>query len=131
MSLTQEEFLVGMSVLAGLAGIFLAWRMYGRGRNLAGEDAFVERMPRLHRLLANKYYVDEIYDAIIVRPVAWLARMCWKVVDTIFINGSVHVGAFVVELTGDLGRFSTTGNVRNYALYFFVALVAIFCWLVF
>ena len=57
--------------------------------------------------------------------------MCWKVVDTILINGSVHVGAFLAELTGDVGRFTTTGNVRNYALYFFAALVLLFCWMVF
>jgi NADH-quinone oxidoreductase subunit L len=129
--LGQEAFLVGTSVAIGLLGIFLAWRLYGRGRNLEGEEAFVARVPRLHRTLENKYYVDELYDAVVVRPIAWLARMCWKVIDTIFINGSVHVGAFVVELTGDLARFTTTGNVRNYALYFFTALIALFCWLVF
>ena len=52
-------------------------------------------------------------------------------IDTIFINGTVHVGAFLVELTGDLGRFTTTGNVRNYSLYFFTAVIVLFCWLVF
>ena len=129
--LALEAFLVGASVLVGLLGIFLAWRLYGRGRDLEGEEALVAAAPRLHRTLQNKYYVDELYDAIVVRPLAWLARMCWKVIDTIFINGSVHVGAFLVELTGDLGRFTTTGNVRNYALYFFTALIAFFVWLVF
>jgi NADH-quinone oxidoreductase subunit L len=126
-----EAFLVGMSVLAGLLGIFLAWRLYGRNRNLAAEDTFAARMPAVQRTLANKYWVDEIYDATVVRPLGWLARMSWKVVDTILINGSVHVGAFLVELTGDLGRFTTTGNVRNYALYFFAGLILLFCWMVF
>ncbi|HEV8629593.1 MAG TPA: NADH-quinone oxidoreductase subunit L [Thermoanaerobaculia bacterium] len=130
-SLTTEALLVGASVLAGLLGIFLAWRLYGRQRNLAGEDAFVARFPTLHRVLANKYYVDELYDALVIRPIAWLARMCWKVIDTILINGAVHVGAFVVELTGDLVRFTTTGNVRNYLLYFFAAVLILFCWMVF
>jgi NADH-quinone oxidoreductase subunit L len=128
---TLELLLVGASILVAGLGILAAWLLYGRGRNLEGEEALVRRVPRLHRVLANKYYVDELYDSIVVRPLAWLARMCWKVVDTIFINGSVHVGAFVVELTGDLARFTTTGNVRNYALYFFAALVALFCWMVF
>jgi len=126
-----EAFLVGASVLVGLVGIFAAWRLYGRGRDLAGEEALVAAAPRLHRVLENKYYVDELYDAIVVKPLAWLARMCWKVIDTIFINGTVHVGAFLVELTGDLGRFTTTGNVRNYSLYFFTAVIVLFCWLVF
>jgi NADH-quinone oxidoreductase subunit L len=126
-----EAFLVGASVLVGLLGIFAAWRLYGRGRDLEGEEALVAAAPRLHRTLENKYYVDELYDTAVVKPLAWLARMCWKVIDTIFINGTVHVGAFLVELTGDLGRLTTTGNVRNYALYFFTALIALFCWLVF
>jgi NADH-quinone oxidoreductase subunit L len=126
-----EAFLVGASVAVGLLGIFVAWRLYGRGRNLEGEDTFIARFPAVHRVLANKYYVDELYDAVVVRPIAWLARMCFRVVDTIFINGTVHVGAFVTELLGDLGRFTTTGNVRNYALYFFTAVIVLFCWLVF
>src|SRR5207248_10703491 len=105
--------------------------LYGRGRNLQAEDAFAVRFPALQRVLVNKYYVDELYDTVVVRPLAWLARMCWKVIDTILINGAVHVGAFVVELTGDLGRFTTTGNVRNYALYFFAAMLIFFCWMVF
>ncbi len=52
----------------------------------------------------------------IVGPIFRFATFCWRVVDelvidTIFVNGS----AFAVELTGDLLRFTTTGNVRNYA----------------
>jgi NADH-quinone oxidoreductase subunit L len=129
--LSLEAFLVGMSVLAGLLGIFMAWRLYGRGRELAAEDGFAAKLPAVQRTLANKYWVDELYDRIVVRPLDWVARMSWKVIDTILINGTVHVGAFLVELTGDLGRFTTTGNVRNYALYFFAGLIALFCWMVF
>jgi NADH-quinone oxidoreductase subunit L len=126
-----EAFLVGASVLAGLLGILLAWLLYGRGRGVSADDALAARLPAVQRTLANKYYVDELYDAVVVRPLAWIARMCWKVIDTILINGSIHVGAFVTELTGDLGRFSTTGNVRNYALYFFAGVLLLFCWIVF
>jgi NADH-quinone oxidoreductase subunit L len=126
-----EAFLVGMSVLAGLLGILVAWLLYGRGRGVSADDALAARLPAVQRTLANKYYVDELYDVVVVRPLAWIARMCWKVIDTILINGSIHVGAFVTELTGDLGRFSTTGNVRNYALYFFAGVLLLFCWIVF
>jgi NADH-quinone oxidoreductase subunit L len=127
---TLEVFLVGASVAAGLLGILLAWRLYGRGRGTAADEAFAVRAPRLHNTLLNKYWVDEIYDTLVVRPLAWVARMCWKVIDTLVINGTIHVGAFVVELTGDLTRFTTTGNVRNYALYFFAGVLILFCWLV-
>jgi hypothetical protein len=42
----------------------------------------------------------------------------------------LNVAAFLVELTGDIGRFTTTGNVRNYALYFFLGALLIFGWMV-
>jgi NADH-quinone oxidoreductase subunit L len=130
-ALVLEGGLVAVAIGAALLGIWIAWRLYGRDRGLEGEHAMIEGFPRVHRTLAEKYWVDELYDRIVVTPLAWLARVCWKVVDTIIIDGSLHVGAFVVELTGDLGRFTTTGNVRNYALYFFVSLLLLFIWMVF
>jgi NADH-quinone oxidoreductase subunit L len=82
------------------------------------------------RTLPQMPYFDELYDRIVVRPLAALARGFWKVVDGFVIDGLIHAGAFLTELTGDLGRFSTTGNVRNYVLYFFVGLIVLFWWVV-
>jgi NADH-quinone oxidoreductase subunit L len=116
-SLSTEWMLVLASVLVAVAGWLVARRFY------TGTDAFgparrlAERLPFAHKLLFNKYWVDEIYDAVVVRPIYGLAMFSWKVVDvvvidTLFVNGS----AFIVELTGDFLRFLQTGNVRNYAL---------------
>jgi hypothetical protein len=44
------------------------------------------------------------------------------------IDGTIHLGAYLTELAGDLGRLTTTGNVRNYALYFFLGLVVLLTW---
>jgi len=126
-----EWILMAVSVAAAVAGILIAGRLWGGGRGTAGDTAFAQRFPALRRLLENKYWVDEIYDRLLVRPLAWLARMLWKAVDTLVIDGSVHVGAFLTEITGDLGRLTTTGNVRNYALYFFAGVLAFFCWMIF
>jgi len=125
-----EWALILVSVLVALAGIALAVRTYGGDRGLAGGEAWATRFPALHRLLVGKYYVDELYDRLVVKPLAGLARMLFKVIDTLLIEGSLHVGAFVTELTGDIARFTTTGNVRNYALYFFLGLVALFWWII-
>ena len=119
-----------VATAVALAGIFLAWRTYGGDLGLAKGRVWAERYPGLHRLLVNKYYVDELYDRLIVRPLAWLSRMLWKAVDTFVIDGAVNAGAFLTELTGDVGRFSTTGNVRNYALYFFLGVILLFWWIV-
>ena len=123
-----EWALIGLSVAVALTGLFLAWRLYGK-RGTQADESFAARVPGVARILENKYYVDEAYQRLIVAPLAWLSRMFWKVVDSVLIDGSIHVGAFLTELTGDLGRFSTTGNVRNYALYFFLGLVGLLGWL--
>jgi NADH:ubiquinone oxidoreductase subunit 5 (subunit L)/multisubunit Na+/H+ antiporter MnhA subunit len=68
---------------------------------------------------------------LIVRPLAAISRFFWKVVDTFVIDGAINAGAFLTELTGDVGRFSTTGNVRNYALYFFLGVILLFYWIAF
>jgi len=125
-----EILLISASVAAAFLGIGLAYRAWGRGRGLTADDAFAERMPGLQRLLADKYRIDELYDRVIVRPIARLARICWKVFDELIIDGGLNVAAFVTELVGDLGRFTTTGNVRNYAMYFFAGLLLIFWWMV-
>ncbi len=125
-----EWALMGVSVLAALAGIGVA-RALWRRRGLGADEAFAARAPGLVRLLANKYWIDELYDRAIVRPLAAVARICWKVVDTLIIDGALHVGAFVTELTGDLGRFTTTGNVRHYALYVAGGIVVLFFWMIY
>jgi NADH-quinone oxidoreductase subunit L len=125
-----EALLIGASIAVALAGIWVAARLWGRGRGLAADEAFARRAPRLQRTLAEKYRIDELYDRVIVRPLAALARACWKVFDTLIIDGALHVGAFVTELAGDLGRFTTTGNVRHYALYFLAGVVVLFWWMV-
>ncbi|HVR99475.1 MAG TPA: NADH-quinone oxidoreductase subunit L [Thermoanaerobaculia bacterium] len=123
-----EWFLLFLAVGVAVAGILLARALYGGDKGLAEGRTWASRFPFVHRLLVNKYYVDEIYDRVIVRPLAALSQFFWKVVDTFVIDGAIRAGAFLTELTGDLGRFSTTGNVRNYALYFFLGVILLFWW---
>ena len=109
-----------------LIGWLVARRFY------TGDDAFSlprrlsERLPFAHKLLLNKYWIDELYRAVIVRPVHRLAILLWRfvdelIIDTVFVNGA----AFTVELTGDFLRFIQTGNVRNYALAVVTAILAL------
>lgn len=130
LSHSTEWMLILASVAVAVTGILIARRVYGPGRELAGGAAIAARFPGVHRLLEGKYFVDEIYDRFVVRPIAWLARLLEKVIDRLFIEGTINTGAFLTELVGDIGRFSTTGNVRNYALYFFLGLVAILWWMI-
>jgi NADH-quinone oxidoreductase subunit L len=124
--LGTEWLLVGVSVAVAVFGWMIARRFY------TGEGAFTipkrlaERLAIPYRLLFNKYWIDEIYGALIVKPVHRLAGILWRVfdeliIDTVFVNGT----AFAVELTGDVLRFFQTGNVRNYALAVAAAILAL------
>ena len=125
-SFGTEWLLVVLSVAVAVLGWVIARRFY------LGNDAFslprklAERLPLFHRLLFNKYWIDEIYGALVIRPVHHISVFLWRIVDeiiidTIFINGA----AFTVELTADVLRFIQTGNVRNYALAVAAAVLAL------
>jgi NADH-quinone oxidoreductase subunit L len=122
-----EALLIVLSVALALAGILLARSIYGGTAGAERGMAFEERYPALHRLLANKWYVDEIYDALVVRPLHGLSWAFYRVVDVLLVDGSIRAGAAVARASGDLGSLTTTGNVRNYALYFFLG-VLVLCW---
>jgi NADH-quinone oxidoreductase subunit L len=122
-----EWLVMGISTLVAAAGFFLAKRLY-KDRELAADEAFGHRRPALARALENKYYIDELYDAIVVRPLAATSRFLWRVIDAI-IDGIAAMLGFVVRGFGDLLRFFQTGNVRNYALMFFLGVI-VFMWVV-
>jgi NADH-quinone oxidoreductase subunit L len=124
-----EAVLILLSVGIAVAGIWLARSIYGGPDGAERGLAFEDRYPTLHRLLANKWYVDEIYDALVVRPLHGLSWVFYRVVDALVIDGSVRAGAAVTRATGDLGSLTTTGNVRNYALYFFIGVIVFFWWI--
>ena len=124
-----EAILIVLSVGLALAGILLARSLYGGDGGAERGLAFEERYPTLHRLLANKWYVDELYDALVVRPLYGLSWVFYRVVDMLVVDGSIRAGAAVTRASGDLGSLTTTGNVRNYALYFFLGVLVLFWWI--
>jgi NADH-quinone oxidoreductase subunit L len=116
------EFAVaGLSVLIAVLGWWLARSLY-KERELAADRTFEQRSPSVARAMENKWYVDELYGAIVVRPLEAGSRFLWKVIDAI-IDGIAAMLGFIVRGFGDLLRFFQTGNVRNYALMFFLGVV--------
>ncbi len=119
--------LAAVSVIAALAGVFVAWLVYGRGQVDASKIG-VPTNP-FHRLLLNKYYVDEIYDALIVKPIYRLCLWCAQVFDVKVIDGLVNgVATAVVAWALGLRRIQT-GYVMNYALGMLLGAVALVAFL--
>ena len=119
--------LAAVSVIAALAGVFVAWLVYGRGQVDASRIG-VPTNP-LHKLLLNKYYVDELYDALIVKPIYRLCLWCAQIFDVKVIDGLVNgVATAVVAWALGLRRLQT-GYVMNYALGMLVGAVALVAFL--
>jgi NADH-quinone oxidoreductase subunit L len=94
-----------ISVVIALAGIGIGWIMFQR-----------QPLRQMPRLLENKYYVDEAYDAAIINPIHVTSREgLWKIFDVGVIDGFLHtLGRTVVDL-GRTFRYMQIGLVRGYA----------------
>jgi NADH-quinone oxidoreductase subunit L len=115
-----ELILSGVAIIAATAGLLVAWRMYAKGVKQGKSEG-------LHKLLYNKYYVDEIYQATIVGPLVWLSRnVLWKVIDVGIIDGSVNGLADGTSAVGGVVRQAQSGNTRSYAVWVIIGAIVVF-----
>jgi NADH-quinone oxidoreductase subunit L len=120
---TTELGLMALSIAVALAGIGLATLMYLRQPGRA--DALAARFSGLYRTLLNKYYVDEIYDGVVVQPIKRLSIALWRGFDAVLIDGTVNGVGLVVRGWSAVLRRLQTGSVRAYAMSLFVGVVTI------
>jgi NADH-quinone oxidoreductase subunit L len=113
-SAATEFGLMGFSVVVALAGIALATIMYMKRPELPGK--FTAKFSQLHRVVLNKWYVDEAYDGLFVNPTKKLGIFCWKGFDVKVIDGIVNGVAKLVGVIADTLRHTQTGFFQNYAL---------------
>ena len=107
-----------------LAGIGIAAYFFLRKSDLA--DRVAAGFAGAHRVLLNKYYVDELYDAVIVQPIKRTSeRALWRVFDAGVIDGAVNGTGSFVNGAGAILRRLQTGSMRAYALSVFVGVVLI------
>ena len=119
-----ERTLMGVSSLIALLGIGIATFIWLRRRQPA--DAMARTFSPIHKLLLNKYYVDELYDATIVQPIKVVSQQgLWRGFDVRVIDGAVNgTGALVTGGSAVLRRLQT-GSVRTYAGSLFVGVVLV------
>ena len=107
--------LASVSTLLGLS--FAAWGYFSYKDGLAVSEARAAKFPFLHRLLLNKYYVDEGVELYLLRPIRWFGNLLWKLFDVILIDGvGVNLPGALARVFGDFTALFQTGRVRNYAL---------------
>jgi NADH-quinone oxidoreductase subunit L len=125
-----ERTLMALSVGIALAGIGLAWYFWLANRKVV--EGLAGSLAPVHRLLLNKYYVDELYDAAIVQPIKKISTgALWKGVDAGLIDGTVNgVGLVVSGASTGLRRLQT-GSIRTYAFALFAGAISILAYYLF
>jgi NADH-quinone oxidoreductase subunit L len=123
-----ELWMAILSLAIAASGVWLATRCYIWR---PGEpDRWAARFPAVYRLLLNKYYVDELYDALFVEPVRRAAIWLWRWFDDPVVDGSVNGIGVLVQASSRLLRYAQTGYVMSYVLSFLVGVVFVLGYLV-
>jgi len=116
-------FLIGSATTVALAGIAVAYVFYGTASEWP--TLLAQRARALYAVLLNKYYIDELYDALIIRPYVVLSDFFWQVVDSQIIDGAVNGVGELVRWSGSRVRRLQTGNVQTYALAMLIGAVCV------
>ena len=107
-----------ISSIVGIVGILVAWFIY------RSKAPLNEPTNPLHRLLANKYYIDEIYNAVFVQPIRGVSHyLLWKIMDVGIIDGLVNLTAFIIRGIGGSIRRLQTGVVQAYVVSMVIGII--------
>jgi|tagenome__1003787_1003787.scaffolds.fasta_scaffold20965686_3 NADH-quinone oxidoreductase subunit L len=111
-------------------GFLVSWLFYIRRPYLPVELA--KQQPLLYQFLLNKWYFDELYDLIFVRPAKWIGRFLWKIGDGYIIDGfgPDGVSARVLEVTQNVVKLQT-GYLYHYAFAMLIGVAGLITWFMF
>jgi NADH-quinone oxidoreductase subunit L len=99
-----ERILTGISIIIALAGIGIGWRWF-RTRPLWGPP----------RLLEEKYYIDEAYDAVVIQPIKVGSKnVLWRIIDVHILDGAVNGAGYVATRAAGALRYLQSGLARSY-----------------
>jgi len=120
LSHSQEYMLMGISVAAALAALAFAWNKFSKYRKSDKEEA------GLGKVLENKWYVDELYDSIIVKPVLAIGKYFNNVVEKRGIDGFVNGVGRAVNYGSRQIRLLQSGQVGAYVLMMVLGILVFF-----
>jgi len=119
-----ELILAAVAVGIALTGLGVAYWLYLKRPGKA--DGLAHSLKPAYTTLLNKYYVDELYAAAVVRPLLWIStNVLWKATDVAGIDGAVNGIAAGATSIGDGLRHTQSGNTRSYAVWVVVGAIVI------
>ena len=110
-----------------LIGLWIAWNNYIR--NPGAPAASSRKFPGVYRFVSNKWYFDELYDVLFVRPALWLGRLFWKGGDEGTIDRfGPHGAAYAVGVGNRVTARLQSGYLYTYALVMLLGLIGAASW---
>jgi NADH-quinone oxidoreductase subunit L len=90
------------------------------------------RLKDIFDLLLHKYYIDELYNLVVTRPLFWVSSVVLnRAIDSFAIDGAANGAGLAVQTTGQLARRAETGNVQHYALIYLLGAMGIVAYYLF
>jgi NADH-quinone oxidoreductase subunit L len=125
-----SSIIMSLPLIASVIGIALAWVLYIQLPGIPFLLAWRLKAP--YDLLLNKYYIDELYNFIVTRPLFWVSQnVLNRAIDSFVIDGAAEGAGLAVETGGQVARRSETGNVQHYALVYLLGALGIVAYYVF
>lgn len=119
------------SVAVVAIGIFIAYVLYYK-KKPGTAASYAQRFPALYRIVENKFYVDEIYQAVIVTPLLMFSRLILGgLIDGGLVNGSGYTAGASARGLGSLVRKVQSGNIRSYAGWLALGAAAVIAVMIF
>ncbi|MBI3179632.1 MAG: hypothetical protein HYZ27_08210, partial [Deltaproteobacteria bacterium] len=121
-----------IATLVAMAGFLLATLLFARRVHPAARRFAAERpWSWIHTRLINKWHVDELYDAVVVRPIVWVSRVVlYESVDKRVIDGVVNFTGWLARSLGFFIQLFQSGNIQRYIAIFAIGLaVLLYGWL--
>ncbi|MEO8231689.1 MAG: NADH-quinone oxidoreductase subunit L, partial [Ignavibacteriota bacterium] len=125
----EEILLMILSVAFAVSAIWFARYVYLKKPSIAANSA--NKFKGIYNLLWNKYFVDEVYDAVVVNPILQTSRsFLWKIADNKIIDGVVNGAAKIVDIISFNIRKLQTGIAQFYALVMMLGIVVALFWII-
>lgn len=124
-----ELFLIFFSIAIAVAGVYGAWTLYSK-HGLKGDAMVQKRLGKFYTYMSNKFYVDELYQRILIDPFVFAGKYIIMAFDKWVIDGMVNGLGNVVLFMGDTFKLLQTGFVSHYAFMVVLGVISIVTYLV-
>lgn len=118
-----EMILMGIAIAVMAAGLYYAYKKYVVDKTLPAEES--EELEPVHNLVYKKYFVDELYENVITKPLNFMSGALHHVVDNQIVDGIVNGFGYLVNGTSRVIRKAQTGNIGFYVFVMVISIVII------